>query len=58
MRKIGWTSMFAGLMKRLSATLQKAIAQNVNERLVKLLGRSSAANRYLVFRHEAMADEE
>ena len=39
-------------------TLQKAIAQNVNKRLIKLLGHSSAVNRDPAFRHEAMMDEE
>ena len=57
-RKISCKNIYAYLIKRLSVTLQKAIAQNVNKRLIRLLGHSSAVNRDPAFRYEAMMDEE
>ncbi len=57
-RKINWNNAYAYLAKRLSVTLQKVIAQNVNKRLIKLSSHSSAMNRDPAFHYEAMIDEE
>ncbi len=44
-RKINWNNAYAYLVKRLSVTLQKVIAQNDNKRLIKLSSHSSTVNR-------------
>ncbi len=55
-RKINWNNAYAYLVKRLSVTLQKVIAQNVNKRLIKLSSHSS--NQDPAFHYGAMMDEE
>jgi hypothetical protein len=57
-RKINWNNAYAYLVKRLSVTLQKVIAQNANKRLIKLSSHSSMVNQDPAFHFEAMMDEE
>ncbi len=56
-RKIVLNNMYTYSIKRLSVTYQKAMASNVNKRMIKLLGHSSTVNRDPEFRHEAMMDD-
>ncbi len=57
-RKINWNNAYAYLVKRLSVTLQKVIAQNVNKRLIKLSSHSSMVNQDPAFHYQVMMDEE
>jgi hypothetical protein len=57
-RKINWNNAYAYLVKRLSVTLQKVIAQNVNKRLIKLSNHSSLVSQDPAFHYEVMMDEE
>ncbi len=58
-RKINWNKAYAYLVKRLSVTLQKVIAQNVNKRLIKLSSHSSSmVSQDPAFHYEVMMDEE
>jgi hypothetical protein len=58
-RKINWNNAYAYLVKRLSVTLQKVIAQNVNKRLmIKLSSHSSMASQDPAFHYEVMMDQE
>jgi hypothetical protein len=57
-RKINWNHAYAYLVKHLSVTLQKVIAQNVNKRLINLSSHSSTVNQDPAFHYEAMMDEE
>jgi hypothetical protein len=58
-RKIKWNNAYAYLVKRFSVTLQKVIAQNVDERLIKLSSHSSfMVSQDPAFHYEVMMDEE
>jgi hypothetical protein len=57
-RKINWNNAYAYLVKRLSVTLQKVIAQNVHKRLIKLSSHFSMVNQDPAFHYEAMMDKE
>jgi hypothetical protein len=50
--------MYAYLIQRLSVTLQKAMASNVNKCMIKLLGHFSTVNQDPEFRHEVMMNKE
>ncbi len=58
-RKINWNNAYAYLVKRLSVTLQKVIAQNANKRLIKLSSHSSMVSQDPAFHYyKVMMDEE
>ncbi len=57
-RKNTWNNAYAYLVKRLSVTLQKVVAQNVNKRLIKLSSHSSMVSQDPAFNNEVMMDEE
>jgi hypothetical protein len=56
-RKVNWSNAYAYLVKRLSVTVQKFIAQNVNKRLIKLSSHCSMLSQDPAFHYEVMMDE-